>query len=342
MSIDAWFKPPLTVFVVWGCFVLCFLLCGSSKRLCGFLCCECDDDPIEYDEETYEHLSSRRRQELDNLRSIAVLRQLARFTLMLKQENMVRQLPDSDPQCLDYKGELDDTEADKDEGGGDHKASGDVEMGRLGNSTDPSTVIDNEYGIEGEYTHVLIPPPGHDVDGKHMLDILAEGQDSDGGKKRKSLKQKLFSRKSKEPQEAEENNGNEDKKDNKEERKEDDDRATDVDDAEAKEPDADLSTTEKRSVPIFCAVCLMEYAQNERVCWSSNYECTHVFHEDCILQWLVSLGRKRSGSRSFGRNPSDAKLLDYGMECPCCRQEFVSGHLVLMARSGVDEGEENV
>ena len=36
----------------------------------------------DFDEETYEHLSSRRRQELDSLRSIAILRKLGRFTLV--------------------------------------------------------------------------------------------------------------------------------------------------------------------------------------------------------------------------------------------------------------------
>ena len=36
----------------------------------------------DYDEETYEHLSSRRRQELDSLRSIAILRCLTRFTMV--------------------------------------------------------------------------------------------------------------------------------------------------------------------------------------------------------------------------------------------------------------------
>lgn len=36
----------------------------------------------DFDEETYEHLSSRRRRELDSLRSIAILRKLGRFTLV--------------------------------------------------------------------------------------------------------------------------------------------------------------------------------------------------------------------------------------------------------------------
>jgi hypothetical protein len=80
----------------------------------------------------------------------------------------------------------------------------------------------------------------------------------------------------------------------------------------------------ERAVPIFCAVCLMEYEVAERVCWSSNTECTHVFHEDCIVQWLVSSGRTKSKRRWFPDNPSEKRLMCYELECPCCRQEFIS------------------
>ena len=80
----------------------------------------------------------------------------------------------------------------------------------------------------------------------------------------------------------------------------------------------------ERYVPIFCAVCLMEYELADRVCWSSNKECTHVFHEDCIVQWLVSSGRTKSKRRWFPDNPSEKKLMCYELECPCCRQEFIS------------------
>jgi hypothetical protein len=44
----------------------------------------------------------------------------------------------------------------------------------------------------------------------------------------------------------------------------------------------------ERAVPIFCAVCLMEYEVSERVCWSSNRECTHVFHEGEFAWFVVS------------------------------------------------------
>ena len=82
---------------------------------------------------------------------------------------------------------------------------------------------------------------------------------------------------------------------------------------------------EKRDVPVHCAICLMEYNVSERVCWASNPECTHVFHEDCIMNWLVYLGRTKSKLQRYPErnNFTDAQLLNYTLECPCCRQDFI-------------------
>ena len=78
-----------------------------------------------------------------------------------------------------------------------------------------------------------------------------------------------------------------------------------------------------REVPLFCAVCLSEYEVNDEISWSSNSECTHVFHRECITQWLVALGKKNSSMRRFPDSPSEEKLLNYNLECPCCRQDFI-------------------
>ena len=106
---------------------------------------------------------------------------------------------------------------------------------------------------------------------------------------------------------------------------------------EVKEEEQSTSATkqpiqESRVAPIFCAVCLAKYEPSERVCWASNSECSHVFHEQCILQWLVSLGRRKTMGQQFDKNSSEEELMKYQPECPCCRQYFVD--VKLMAVSG--------
>jgi hypothetical protein len=50
-----------------------------------------------------------------------------------------------------------------------------------------------------------------------------------------------------------------------------------------------------------CTICLTEYSEGEEICWSQNDHCNHVFHKECILEWLL----RRD-------------------ECPCCRHNFLS------------------
>lgn len=50
-----------------------------------------------------------------------------------------------------------------------------------------------------------------------------------------------------------------------------------------------------------CAICLAEYSQNQRVCESSNPACTHMFHEECMVNWLMKHHR-----------------------CPICRQRYIA------------------
>ena len=101
-----------------------------------------------------------------------------------------------------------------------------------------------------------------------------------------------------------------------------------------------------RDVPHFCAICLGEYKPSDSISWSSNPECTHVFHRECIVRWLDTLGKKRCSDNHgiFGRldvlggGEIPAKdLLNYRLECPCCRQEFVSR---LVVESGEYDGDE--
>eukprot|EP00980_Cylindrotheca_fusiformis_P012476 scaffold3070_cov128-Cylindrotheca_fusiformis.AAC.1 len=36
-----------------------------------------------------------------------------------------------------------------------------------------------------------------------------------------------------------------------------------------------------------CAICWEVFAENEKMCWSRNPECSHAFHLDCIESWLL-------------------------------------------------------
>ena len=65
----------------------------------------------------------------------------------------------------------------------------------------------------------------------------------------------------------------------------------------------ELQLPNGKRFPNSCAVCLCPYYPDERIIWSSNPDCQHAFHSECIVEWLV-------------------KMQD-GSPCPCCRQEFV-------------------
>jgi hypothetical protein len=50
-----------------------------------------------------------------------------------------------------------------------------------------------------------------------------------------------------------------------------------------------------------CAICLVEYEAGDEISWSHNKSCTHAFHRECIIDWLISHD-----------------------ECPCCRHNYLS------------------
>ena len=85
------------------------------------------------------------------------------------------------------------------------------------------------------------------------------------------------------------------------------------------------TTPRTREVSKNCPICLSTYEPHDRICYSSNSECSHVFHCDCIIRWFVEMGRQNTDIViGHGTKLDESLLLDYMLSCPCCRQPFVA------------------
>lgn len=90
----------------------------------------------------------------------------------------------------------------------------------------------------------------------------------------------------------------------------------------------DQDCCKTRDVANGCAICLCEFDSGDQVTWAAYKQCPHVFHSDCILQWMLALGRKeqkrrrQNPDRSTGDPLKD--VVTFPTLCPCCRQQFVS------------------
>ena len=54
-----------------------------------------------------------------------------------------------------------------------------------------------------------------------------------------------------------------------------------------------------------CAICLDSFHVDDVIVWSSNIQCQHVFHEFCVIDYLVKVKKNK------------------GQPCPTCRQNFI-------------------
>lgn len=69
-----------------------------------------------------------------------------------------------------------------------------------------------------------------------------------------------------------------------------------------------------------CAICLSAFQPGEKLSWSSNPACPHLFHRSCIQDWLLAVGRKQCRQR---RGKVQSSSVAFPMLCPCCRRPFV-------------------
>jgi hypothetical protein len=80
-------------------------------------------------------------------------------------------------------------------------------------------------------------------------------------------------------------------------------------------------------MPNGCAICLSTFAPEVKVTWSSNPECAHIFHYDCVLHRFLTVGRKVLRKRMH-QNPqmSESEALDlickFPMLYPLCYNSF--------------------
>ena len=64
-----------------------------------------------------------------------------------------------------------------------------------------------------------------------------------------------------------------------------------------------------------CSICLDRYSAGDTICWAKSSECNHIFHEECIGEWLKE-----------------------HEDCPLCRTQILTGdHRENDDENGVDD-----
>lgn len=346
---------PVSDFIIWGIFAFIFIIVPFLsvplrcliERICrclGFETNQQDSDSVDSDgrpiysvsDRDYEYLSHRTKNQINEIREMEISKRLAAFSLELKAENMISRQHDKDGHDKDEYGgqeeynasqdsyciDEEDPKETQDEANHFTSQGKDQEEAASNDDTEASTEASTETSNseeEANYTHVCLPLPGYNKYGLRKPKKKKSSSSTPDNISRIGLV--LFRRQ---------------KKDASKQTKE-----LSSEDGEAKvtEQDATQQKNDRREVPIFCAVCLGEYETSERVCWSSNTECTHVFHHDCMLQWLKSLGKRACKQQRFSENPSVQQVMNYTMECPCCRQSFIDKSVDVDVGVGVGDDE---
>jgi hypothetical protein len=83
-------------------------------------------------------------------------------------------------------------------------------------------------------------------------------------------------------------------------------------------------STRSRQVLNGCTICLTRIVAEEKITWSSNPQCLHVFHHDCVMNWFLAVGRKETRRRQQQQASSEwDQICTFPTLCPCCRQSFI-------------------
>jgi len=305
----------------------------------------------------YMHLSQGKKHQINEIRAREIGKCLATFSLVLSEKNMVsRQSSSSSDDQGEYDASQDCIMDVKD-------AKNALDQGKEGGSTSnddtteasitepyssSSTDASSSINVEQEaitYTHIRLPQPGYNKYGIRKLKKKPKSKSATEHNRTMMghLVALLFRRETKDDDAAAANNIQANKKalsDMEDDAEEDTNgnlqQTTDND-------DDDRRRRRLREVPIFCAICLGEFEPSETVCWSSNMECTHVFHHDCMHTWLKSLGKRVCKQQRFSENPTVKQVLNFSLECPCCRQSFIDKSVVVSVGGGGGGGDdENV
>lgn len=326
------FENRYAAFIIWCAFIMAFIVVPFAfvpckvlfARLCGFLCfarrrqAEDFDDgcPIYsiFDVE-YNYLSHSKKNQIHEIRTREISKRLTVFSTVVSPENMVpRQSLQDDPDKVEYDNEQERDASSQDFiGVEDSKETLDekdkpvvqVKEGAISNddtqvSTDEAS-SEAHFASENFYTHIRLPHPGYNKNGRRKVKKKSKQRVKPGNVQRIRL---ALSRRKKDAIKG---------------------RGKKLVDEEynAEMEDGIQVRNDWRDVPLSCAVCLGEFEIAEKVCWSSNPQCTHVFHHHCMLQWLKVLGKRASKQQRFSDNPSVNQVLNFSMECPCCRQSFI-------------------